>query len=469
MHTSRNQTDYGGGASASGQPTRIRIPASVRIGGVRFLGHTPRPESVTLFFAREKRLRKDLVIFTHLYPESPECLPPGNGPQGFFNLDHRHRLDPATWEKGEIVADVVYLDMLPPGRYEMRFGLYDMERNARLPVDGSGDGTAAIRIDTMRAAPPRAAAGPSSAFSVILCTHNRAAYLRKAVRSLFDLDYPRDLYEVIVVDNASTDGTREAVAELRAESPVTFSCYEEPRLGLSHARNTGIRHSRFDQIAYLDDDAAADRRWLAVFDETLRSTGADVVGGRVVPTPVYGYEPPPWFHSEYVWGFYGLDYARYGLPEKLFRIRHPHYIGGGNSCYRKALMNLPWARFHDGLGRTGERLYQGEETLLNYFLEMNGYSIYYNADAIIYHFIDPERVTRRFVRRKAFWGGYSDALMHRKMFGRGFVARRARQIGTSLAACLRERGDDSRRFEARCRLLHDAGYLLRLARFWDFS
>jgi glycosyltransferase involved in cell wall biosynthesis len=307
-------------------------------------------------------------------------------------------------------------------------------------------------------------------FSVVLCTHNRAAYLRKAVESLFTLDYPADRFEIVVVDNRSTDATPDTVAALRKDAPVPMGYYREPKLGLSHARNTGIRHSRFDHIAYLDDDAAADGRWLSVFDETFRRYGADVVGGKVVPTPVAGYTPPDWFHSDYVWGFYGLDYARQGCAEKIFRVRFPRYLGGGCSCYRRELLSLPWSRFHAGLGRTGKRLYQGEETLLNYFLEKNDYKIFYNADAFILHFIDPERVTRAFVARKAFWGGYSDALMHRKMFGLRFVFRNGpAKFREALAAYREARGsgaNESALFEKRCFLLHDTGYLLRLLRFW---
>ena len=449
----------------------IRRPASVLIGDVRFLGYTAAEGRVTLFFTPERTLRRDLVVFAHLYPGSAEILPPLRKPHGFFNLDHSPAIPTLLWEKGSVYSDEIFFNALPPGKYGMRFGLYDEARDEKLTVGEGGENAPVIPLTV--AAPTGGAPAPSSArkrFSVILCTHNRAAWLRLAIRSLFELDYPRDLYEIVVVDNASADDTRSIVEGLSVGAPVPVTYCHEPKLGLSHARNTGIRHARFDHIAYLDDDAAADRRWLSVFDETLRCCGADVVGGRVVPTPVEGYEPPAWFHSDYVWGFYGLDYARQGCAEKIFRVRFPRYLGGGCSCYRRELLDLPWARFHAGLGRTGKRLYQGEETLLNYFLEKNGYKIFYNADAVIYHFIDPERVTRDFVARKAFWGGYSDALMHRKMFGRRFAFRNGPvRFREALAAYREARGsgaNESALFEKKCLLLHDTGYLLRLLRFW---
>ncbi|MDD5555836.1 MAG: glycosyltransferase [bacterium] len=452
----------------------IAHPVNARIGPVTLLGWTERNRVLTLFFLPHRKPRDNFLVFTHLYPDDPGALPEERRSVGFLNLDHAPIGGTRRWKRGLACRDDLFIETIPRASYTAHVGLLDPVTLRREAVEGSSDGAVGIGPLELREpfSMPASSTGPGG-FSVIVCTHNRADYLRKAVESLFALDYPRDRYEIIVVDNGSADATRETAAALREASPVPFRYCFEPVLGLSNARNTGIRHSRYDLVAYLDDDAAADRRWLAAFDETIRRFHADVVGGKVVPVPVEGFDLPPWFDTPYVWGFYGLDYERRGRPERVIRIQHPDYLGGGNSCYRKELLNLPWARFHGRLGRTGKRLYQGEETLLNFFLSRNGYRIYYTADAVIYHFVDPERLNRKYVMRKAFWGGYSDALMHRKMFGLGFVIGHGpRRLGRSLRAfrAARRAGeDDAEIFEKKGLLLHDAGYLLRLFRFMEMA
>src|SRR5262249_15880969 len=77
-------------------------------------------------------------------------------------------------------------------------------------------------------------------FSVVICTYRRAAYLRQAIESLFDQDYPKDKYEIIVINNDSPDHTEEVVRECVERSPVPFTYYVEKRNGLSYARNLGV-------------------------------------------------------------------------------------------------------------------------------------------------------------------------------------------------------------------------------------
>ena len=309
----------------------------------------------------------------------------------------------------------------------------------------------------------------SSTFSIIICTHNRCNYLARCIESVFTQDYPKDSFEILIVDNNSADATPETVATIAHESPVPFNYYTELKQGLSHARNCGIRHSHMDFIVYLDDDATATTRWLSVFDATIKELGADIVGGKIIPVPERGFTPPAWFDSMYVKGFFGLDYATWGYKERIIPIEHPLYLGGGNSCYRKSLFALPWVRYDCGLGRAGKKLFQGEETLLNFFLKKAGYKIFYNADAIIYHYVDSDRINKQHIKSKAFWGGYSDAWMHRKMFGRRYVYSRA------IVECRKSFRDRRRArregetvlFEKQCLLSHELGYLLRALKFWD--
>src|SRR5437867_1570833 len=130
--------------------------------------------------------------------------------------------------------------------------------------------------------------------SVIVCTYNRAALLASCLESLVAQTLAAERYEIIVVDNGSTDRTQ-AVACDFAQCYGTVKVVLEPRLGVSHARNTGIRHAQADYLAFIDDDARALPDWveriLAAFAET--DPPPFVVGGQIMP--LYEHPPPTWF------------------------------------------------------------------------------------------------------------------------------------------------------------------------------
>src|SRR4029077_10495906 len=97
--------------------------------------------------------------------------------------------------------------------------------------------------------------------SIVVCTHNRAAMLRDALESLLRIETAGKFsYEIVVVDNASTDGTAQTVASLRQTAPVLRYVYEAKK-GIATARNRGLRESKGEWIAFFDDDQLADPRW----------------------------------------------------------------------------------------------------------------------------------------------------------------------------------------------------------------
>src|SRR3990172_11341947 len=96
--------------------------------------------------------------------------------------------------------------------------------------------------------------------SAIICTHNRAEYLTKAIQSLVGQSISKDRYEIIVVDNCSTDFTKEVVERFSSKNYIRY--IYEPTLGANYARNTGWRNARGKYVAYLDDDTVACHIWL---------------------------------------------------------------------------------------------------------------------------------------------------------------------------------------------------------------
>lgn len=140
-----------------------------------------------------------------------------------------------------------------------------------------------------------AAAGDSRelAVSVVVSTHNREEDLRAALEPLLHQTGGVP-YEVLIVDNNSTDGTRRVVERAIESSPVPLKYLFEPRQGVSHGRNTGILHARAPIIAITDDDCRPAPDWVASIVQAFeRYPDVDCIGGRVVPT--WPDRVPSWF------------------------------------------------------------------------------------------------------------------------------------------------------------------------------
>ena len=118
--------------------------------------------------------------------------------------------------------------------------------------------------------------------SIIVCTYNRADMLRSALASLYDLATDGEFtYEIVVIDNASTDATPAAIAAAAAESSAPLRGVHEPQKGVVAARNRGIREARGRWIAFFDDDQLADPRWLAELYHGASEKQCRLVGGAV--------------------------------------------------------------------------------------------------------------------------------------------------------------------------------------------
>ncbi|HZT77136.1 MAG TPA: glycosyltransferase [Vicinamibacterales bacterium] len=137
-----------------------------------------------------------------------------------------------------------------------------------------------------------------SDFSIVVPTHNRADTLGRVLHTLVSQDAPGIDYEVLVVDNNSTDATRAVVDEF-GTIDARIRYLFEPRQGVSYARNLGIAHASAPLIAFLDDDVEARADWLVSLKRAFAEhPDADCIGGRVRPrwtTP-----RPAWLTNSHV-------------------------------------------------------------------------------------------------------------------------------------------------------------------------
>jgi glycosyltransferase involved in cell wall biosynthesis len=149
---------------------------------------------------------------------------------------------------------------------------------ARIAATWPSDGGAAPRGDGPLGVAPR-----SPMVSVVLCTRDRAQRVQRTLRSLHDMALPAMLiWEIVVVDNDSRDGTRDVVSAFARDARIPVRYVLETRPGLSWARNAGVQVSRGDILAFTDDDCLADPHWLERIDAEFRADAAlAVLGGRV--------------------------------------------------------------------------------------------------------------------------------------------------------------------------------------------
>lgn len=244
----------------------------------------------------------------------------------------------------------------------------------------------------------------SEVISAIICTHNRATFLVKAIKSLLNQSISKSLYEILIIDNCSTDATAEIVRNFSTEHKLRY--YYEPRLGLSHARNTGWCNAKGKYVAYLDDDAVADEVWLEkaieAFEKMIPMPGC--VGGRV--TGIWEASRPEWLSDELVTGLTVLDWS--DEPQQIYDLNQK-WLAGANIAFSIEVLKKIGG-FVPCLDRVGNNLLSGGDVFLQKQIVKAGYSCVYYPDMSVWHHVPKTRLTQKWFIPRYFWQGVSDAV-----------------------------------------------------------
>lgn len=174
--------------------------------------------------------------------------------------------------------------------------------------------------------------------------------------------------------------------------------------GISNARNTGIRKAKAEIIAFIDDDAVADKKWLENLRQNYNSPEVCCVGG--LARPVWKKKSPEWFPEELYW-IIGCSHK--GLPNNKMSVRNP--IGCNMSFRKEALETAGF--FNPNLGKLQGKSVIGEELdLCNRISQKISKSkILYEPSAIVYHNVPNHRTTLRYVFARSFFEGFSKAII----------------------------------------------------------
>src|SRR6516225_836500 len=135
-------------------------------------------------------------------------------------------------------------------------------------------------------------------FSIIIPTFNRSDALRRTMASVAQLDFPAEDFELLVVDNGSTDQTPQAFEAARALVPKhNWRYFHEPMPGLLAGRHKGALESQGDICAFIDDDVRVSVNWLNALKEAFDQPAVALVGGR--SHPIYELPPSEWLQDFY--------------------------------------------------------------------------------------------------------------------------------------------------------------------------
>lgn len=233
--------------------------------------------------------------------------------------------------------------------------------------------------------------------SIIICTYNRAELLQKSINSLSGQEVQPDDWELIVVDNNSTDSTRTVVSKF----PWVRYVFE-PNQGLSHARNRGLEEASGDWVAYVDDECQMPSLWVGNILSLINAHRPKVFGGPIYPW--YEGDKPLWFKD---------DYGSYSLAHNLDASGQPH-ISGGNMGFDRAALRQAGG-FDPALGVSAGRVLYGEETAIIQKLKnkFGDNCVEYSENLANRHLVRPERFQWGWIIHENFKRGVSRARMLR--------------------------------------------------------
>jgi len=232
--------------------------------------------------------------------------------------------------------------------------------------------------------------------SIVICSYNRAQYIGDALDSLYNQTSSLSEFEVLLVDNNSTDGTPGIYKTWREHNPDgNFQYLSEHRQGASFARNTGAIHAKTEWLCFMDDDAVAFPDFVAnIIKHTEEKPTIVGFGGKIIPK--YIPEKPVWM-SYYVSSLVGnFDYSP--IPCAFKKGKYPLE---SNMIIKKSVFDQIGG-FNTTLpGVVGTLRIGGEGKELFYKVIGLGEEIYYDPNIIVYHVVETSKLTKEYLYRVA--------------------------------------------------------------------
>lgn len=236
--------------------------------------------------------------------------------------------------------------------------------------------------------------------SAIISTYNRSQFLEGLFESILQQNIDTSYYEVVIVNNNSTDDTELKCRQFIAANPsIRIKYVKERQQGLSFGRNRGIKESEAEYLTFLDDDAVLTPNFM---EETVTFLDAhpevSAIGGKILLK--YLCEKPSW-SNPYMASLFG--FFDKGDKSKQFTT---DYFRGSNMSFRADLFQN-YDAFNTKLGRVGRQLYGNEEKELFFRLQSGSEKMWYVPQAVVLHLVPVERTSPDFIKKQAIGTGIS--------------------------------------------------------------
>lgn len=293
-------------------------------------------------------------------------------------------------------------------------------------------------------------AGPAIKVTIAIPTYNRAGFLRQTLAGIATQQFPRDCFEVLVIDNNSRDDTRGVVAEFAGVHPAPRYLLESQQ-GLDYARNRAIAEGRGEIIVFGDDDILVQPDWLAQMTAPLLADHArriGAVGGEVIP--VFPDGQPEWIRE---W------HAPLAFRADSGPLEARHSPMGANLAFPKWVFEK-LGQFHTALDRAAGNYFSGGDSEMIRRVRAAGLEVWFAPAAAVKHQMPASRTTFRYASRHAFDSARSRVIDRAGQPGAGpylagrFIANLAKALGFALVAL------------AHGLVFHPGGFKKALVRAW---
>ena len=243
-------------------------------------------------------------------------------------------------------------------------------------------------------------------YSIIIPTHNRAEILQRCLECICELENPDEKWEILAINNNSTDSTEEIINFYRNRLP-NLRYFQATDPGLHVGRNLGCDKAKGKVLCYIDDDSFVSEGWLKGIEKAFREPEVVLVGGPCLPQ--YEIEPPAWLNNMWSITEEGRTLGSLSLIDVGDEQRwiSPYYVYGCNFSIRKDIL-VEIGGFHpDGMPKELIRFRGDGETFVSRRLIESGYRAVYSPGAKIHHLVPASRMTTDYFCHRAYIQGIS--------------------------------------------------------------
>ena len=251
--------------------------------------------------------------------------------------------------------------------------------------------------------------------SVIICTYNRAESLAVVLE---DLEKQNEnmlniSWELVLVDNNSTDRTKELVEDYKRKNIYCIKYLFESIQGKSFALNTGVQAANGNIIVFTDDDVRIDPSWLWKIKEVFNEYDCAGVGGRIVAT--WTFEKPKWLHTEGPNRLMGAI-VQFDKGDKCCELQDMPF--GANMAFKREIFEK-YGMFRLDLGLWPGSKIGYEDTEFTLRVKKGGEKIIYAPDAIVYHPVEKSRANKKYYQ--SWYFGFGGAQVRTNALPKGTI------------------------------------------------